>query len=256
MRQDRESSRKLLVVGGCGGIGARLVERAIEDGYQVTVFDLDRSISNAKLHDHARYVACDVSDEASVDRAFSELQSSNSGLDHLVNLSGYTGERIDAVDMTISQWNAILQTNLTGAFLVARKAGPLLARSAAPKQLPSAVFISSTFGVRVPHKGYAPYAAAKAGVINLVRALATEWAPSVRVNGIAPGAVNTPFLKGGTGRLEKKSGLDVEAFVATVPLRRLGEPDDIVGPILFLLGPDAAYLTGQTLHVNGGGYAP
>lgn len=114
------------------------------------------------------------------------------------------------------------------------------------------VLISSTHGARAVHVGVGPYATAKAGVLNLVRVLATEWAPEIRVNGIAPGVVETPFLTGGTGRPRKSTGLDLNRYVNGVPLGRLGKAQDIAGPVLFLLGDAAAYITGQTLHVNGG----
>jgi 3-oxoacyl-[acyl-carrier protein] reductase len=116
--------------------------------------------------------------------------------------------------------------------------------------------ISSTFGARVPHVGYAPYGVSKAGVMNLIRALATEWSPTVRVNGVAPGAINTAFLSGGTGRPEKETRLDMDRFLSGVPLKRLGEAIEIAGPILFLLSDAAAYMTGQTIHVNGGSWTP
>jgi len=96
------------------------------------------------------------------------------------------------------------------------------------------------------------HAVAKAGVMNLVRALASEWSPAIRVNGIAPGVIETAFLKGGTGRPEKKTHLDIDRFMHTVPMERLGQPEEIVWPTLFLLGAGAGYITGQTLHVNGG----
>lgn len=86
----------------------------------------------------------------------------------------------------------------------------------------------------------------------LARLLAAECAPHVRVNAVAPGAVETPFLTGGTGREQRATNFDREAYLRTVPLARMASPDDVVGPILFLLGPTASYLTGQTLHVNGG----
>jgi 3-oxoacyl-[acyl-carrier protein] reductase len=139
-------------------------------------------------------------------------------------------------------------------FLTARAAAPLLRASAAQARCPAALLVSSTFGVRVPHVGYGPYAASKAGVINLVRALATEWAPDIRVNGIAPGVIDTAFLKGGTGRDTKQTGLDMAKFVGSVPLQRLGQPDEIAQAAMFLLGPASSYVSGQTLHVNGGSY--
>mgnify|MGYP000603152686 CR=1 FL=1 len=168
--------------------------------------------------------------------------------------NGDTGERVAVEEMRTEEWDDIVNTDLRGMFLVARAAAPLLRQSASEQRAPAAVLVSSTFGVRVPHVGYGPYAASKAGVINLIRALATEWAPDIRVNGIAPGVIETAFLKGGTGRAVKSTGLDMNRFVAGVPLQRLGQPQEIANSLLFLLGPGASYITGQTLHVNGGSY--
>jgi 3-oxoacyl-[acyl-carrier protein] reductase len=147
-----------------------------------------------------------------------------------------------------------VNTDLRGMFLAARAVAPLLRASAAQGHAPAAVLVSSTFGVRVPHVGYGPYAASKAGVINLVRALATEWAPEIRVNGVAPGVIDTAFLQGGTGRDTKQTGIDMGRFVQGVPLQRLGQPDEIAAVLLFLLSPAASYVAGQTLHVNGGSH--
>ena len=106
--------------------------------------------------------------------------------------------------------------------------------------------------------GFGPYSAAKAGVLGLTRSLAIESAPRVRVNAIAPTAVDTAFLRGGTGRSDERapSQVDLETYVKAIPLGRVATPEDIVGPILFLLGPAARYMTGQTLHINGGLLTP
>jgi 3-oxoacyl-[acyl-carrier protein] reductase len=107
--------------------------------------------------------------------------------------------------------------------------------------------------------GYGPYGAAKAGVITLAKTLAQEWAPAIRVNAVAPAAVDTAFLRGGTGRGREDGPperLDVEGYVQRIPLARIATPVDVVGPILFLLGPASAYMTGQTLHINGGSLLP
>ena len=122
----------------------------------------------------------------------------------------------------------------------------------------SVVLISSTFGHRVVFSGYAHYASAKAGVVALGKALASESSPSIRVNVVSPGVFNTAFLQGGTGRekLKGSEGVDSSKYHSLVPLGRIGEPDEMAGPILFLLGPAASYITGQVLHVNGGTWAP
>lgn len=244
----------LVVLGACGGMGRALVSAARELGLRVMALDTPQAIASGPPLEGAQVLACDVSSEAEVQRAFGHIAGAWGHVDALVNLVGYTGERITVADMPTSEWDNIVNTDLRGMFLVARAAAPLLRASGTLGHGPAAVLVSSTFGVSVPLPGYAPYATSKAGVINLVRALATEWAPLVRVNGLAPGVIETPFLQGGTGRPRKKTGLDVERFLETIPLRRLGQPLEIAAPLLYLLSPAASYLNGQTLHVNGGSH--
>jgi NAD(P)-dependent dehydrogenase (short-subunit alcohol dehydrogenase family) len=104
--------------------------------------------------------------------------------------------------------------------------------------------------------GYGPYSAAKAGLIALTKTLALENAPLVRANAVAPGAVDTAFLSGGTGRAAAPLRLDPTAHAAAIPMRRIATADDVSLPILFLCGPGAAYMTGQVLWINGGGHMP
>ena len=111
--------------------------------------------------------------------------------------------------------------------------------------------MSSSLGLRAA-EGYGPYATAKAGMLGLVRMLARENAPWLRVNAVAPSAVDTEFLTGGTGRPQRAAHLDVDEYARHVPLGRIARPADVMGPILFLLSPAAGCITGQTLIVNGG----
>jgi 3-oxoacyl-[acyl-carrier protein] reductase len=95
-------------------------------------------------------------------------------------------------------------------------------------------------------------------MIALTKTFALEHAPRVRANAVAPGPVDTAFLRGGTGRSNEDAApnIDIDAFKALTPMRRIAVPDDIAGPVLFLLGPGSGYMTGQTLWVNGGAYMP
>jgi NAD(P)-dependent dehydrogenase (short-subunit alcohol dehydrogenase family) len=122
---------------------------------------------------------------------------------------------------------------------------------------PSLVNIASGLGSFVRPQ-YGPYSASKAGMIALTKTLALEHAPAGRANAVGPGAVDTAFLRGGTGRSEERNAasIDIAAYSAMIPLRRIALPDDIVGPVMFLLGAQSAYMTGQTLWVNGGAYMP
>lgn len=243
---------RIAIVGGCGGMGRALAVSSKAAGLRVAVLDLDRSILEGAA-DSELVLACDVNDEASVATAFGKIDLEWGGLDVLVNLAGYTGEPVAIKDMPVSEWDAITDCCLRGMFLVARAALPLLAKGTNA----SIVLTASTFGHRVIFPGVAPYAASKAGVVALGKALATENAPNIRVNVVSPGVFDTAFLQGGTGRKSRAGdGIDKANYHRIVPLGRLGDPQEIAGPILFLAGPAASYITGQVLHVNGGIWAP
>ena len=149
----------------------------------------------------------------------------------------------------------MISVNLRSAFLVARAALPLLKQ----RRQASLTFVSSalTYGVQ---SGYGPYIAAKSGLNGLVRALAIENAPHVRVNAVAPSVMLTAFLGGGTGQggenHDRRDWLDATAAASVVPMRRLCTPEDVVGPMLFLASDAARFITGQILHVNGGRLTP
>ena len=249
-----QPGQRLLVIGGCGGMGRALVQSAVALGLRVAVLDIERSIAQFPPPEGVLTIACNISQEDAVQAAFAKVSAEWGAIDALVNLAGYTGERVRVEDMKTAEWDDIVNTDLRGMFLVARASAPLLRASAAEGNTPAAVLVSSTFGVRVPHVGYGPYAASKAGVINLIRALATEWSPEIRVNGVAPGVIDTAFLQGGTGRDAKQTGIDMSRFVQGVPLGRVGQPAEIAHTLLYLLSPAASYITGQTVHVNGGSF--
>lgn len=249
------AGQRLIVAGGCGGIGRSIVDEALALGLEVIVLDLQVSIDAHRPPPGV--VACvglNAGHELEVEAAFKTISARWRAIDALVNLVGFTRERIPIEDMSTEEWDSIVAGNLRSAFLISRAAAPGLRASAASGGQPAVVLTSSTFGVRVSRSGYGPYAASKAGVIGLCKALSAEWAPQVRVNCIAPGLIQTAFLTGGTGRAPKKTGLDQQEFLKTVPMGRLGEPLDITGPTLFLLSEAAGYITGQTLHVNGGSF--
>jgi len=241
---------RLVVAGGCGGIGRALVEACLSLEHRVTVVDQPRAIAAYPPPAGVEAIGLDATDEDSVATAFEAVRSQGAGLDGLVNLVGFTNTRRTLEELSLAEWNEILTGSLTSAFLLARAAAPFLrARSGA------IVNTSSTFGVDVKLSGFGPYAVAKAGVINLTRALSLELAPEVRVNAIAPGLTDTAFLSGGTARPERSERTNLEKVAAMTHLKRVGQPEDMVGPILFLLGPASAYITAQTLHINGGAWS-
>jgi 3-oxoacyl-[acyl-carrier protein] reductase len=115
------------------------------------------------------------------------------------------------------------------------------------------VNVASTMAVDVV-KGYAHYGAAKAGIVALTKGMARENAPRVRVNALAPGLTNTAFLTGGTGREQVFEKLDEDKYGQRVPMKRMAQPQDMTGPILFLLGQASAFVNGEMLIADGGVY--
>lgn len=243
------SSRRIAVLGGAGGIGRALVASLVAGGDEVVVLDLAETLERHAPDVPA--IAVDIQSEASISKAVGDLALRWPLIHGFVNLAGYNN-RIGPLSETATDYfDDILSVNLRGLFLSTKAVLPLLGDGG------SAVLIASGLGQYI-RPGYGPYAACKAGVIALTKTFALESAPLVRVNAVAPGAVDTAFLRGGTGRSDETGDPDipVDAFVANLPLKRLAVADDVVGPIAFLLGAESRYMTGQVLWVNGGAYMP
>lgn len=247
---DLPPARRIAVVGGAGGIGRVLVDHLMALEARVAVLDLAASLARHAPREGVLAATIDVTDEESVARAFASVGEAFGALDGLVNLAGFAREKSPVGETSRAAWSEVMVGNLDGTFLCCRAGLPLLHAGE------GAAIVNTSSGLALkPTPGYGPYSAAKAGILALTRLLAQENAPRVRVNAIAPSAVDTAFLRGGTGRGgdgNEGTRLDMEAYLKTVPLGRIATPEDVVGPILFLLGPAAAYVTGQTLHVNGG----
>jgi NAD(P)-dependent dehydrogenase (short-subunit alcohol dehydrogenase family) len=238
----------MVVAGGCGGIGRALVDAALGLDLRVTVLDLARSIDAFPPAASVEAIPVDATDDASVGDAFARIGGAHESIDTLVNLVGFRNQLARFDRIPLDEWDDVIAGNLRSTLLLCRHALPLLEASGDG----SIVNVASAIGTRaVPNHG--PYAAAKAAVLNFTRTVAIEAAPRVRANAIAPSAVDTDFHRGGTGRHEiADAANDPSIFAAQVPMGRIANADDIVGPVLFLAGPNAKFVTGQTLLVNGG----
>ena len=244
---------RVAVLGGCGGIGRSLVAALLAQGDNVAVLDLPASLERHPPPDGVAAIPVDASDAASVTDAFAAVEAMWGALDGFVNLAGFMLGMKPLRDVTPDAFDTTVDGNLRSTFLACTAAVKLLDKGEAA----SLVNVSSGLAQFVrPH--YGPYAAAKAGMIALTKTLAHEHAPKVRCNVVAPGAVDTAFLRGGTGRSgeDGQTTIDIAAYSAMLPLKRIADADDIVGPILFLLGSGSRYMTGQSLWVNGGAYMP
>lgn len=242
--------KRLVLVGGAGAIGQAFARNADSEGDEVVIFDLEASLRQAGLLDVDHAFPVDVTRRDSIDQAVRKLSERWDSVDGLVYLSGYSTvpPRL-AVEVSDDEWNAIIDVNLTGAFRTITAVEPLLKAGEGRIVIVSS---SMAFG---PVKGFAPYIASKAGLIGLTRALALEFAPFVRVNAIAPSAMETPFLVGGTGLSEddsKSDWFDATSFIDSIPMGRLAVTEDCVGAIDYLLSNKAGFVTGQVIHINGG----
>ncbi len=241
---------RMAVIGGCGGIGRALVRASLDLDLRVAVLDLPVSHERHGTPEEALYLPLDATRQGEVEAAFARLDEAWGGLDVLVNLCGFATPLAAIEETAPETFDEALAGNLRAVYLVALSGLPLLRKAGGG----SIVNFASGLAFRaIP--GLSPYAAAKAGVVAFTKALAVEQAPLIRANVVAPTAVETAFLTGGTGRGGDDSNerfLDFEAYVKTIPMRRIAVPEDIVGPVLFLAGNCSRYMTGQVLHLNGG----
>jgi 3-oxoacyl-[acyl-carrier protein] reductase len=186
-------------------------------------------------------VGGDLAEPTDIDRLATEVNDRWEALDVLVQNAG-TYPRIRFADMTDEQFEACLQANLIGPTRLLRRLLPLLRRSASGR----IVFVSSVLAFSGSNHG-AHYAAAKAGLVGLARSLARELAPRITVNVVAPGAIDTAILAGDTPAVRAQRA-------ERIPLARVGRAEEVAEAIAFVASPAASYITGATLHVNGGVY--
>ena len=247
MNNDYDFSGKVvLVTGSSRGIGAGIVTAFGQSGARCVVnYVADPAGRNqteaeavAASIPGARILQCDVGDAGQVHAMMSEVQREFGGLDILVNNAGILHDRTLS-KMTDAEWESVLRVNLTGAFHCLQQVLPLLRAGG------RIVNIASVSG-QMGFFGQANYAASKAGVIALTKTAARELARrQITVNAIAPGFIETEILRDMPAEAVAK-------FRTQIPLGRFGQIEDVAGAVLFLCSPQARYITGQVLNVNGG----
>jgi 3-oxoacyl-[acyl-carrier protein] reductase len=237
------AGKNALITGATGGIGAAIAHALHGQGATVALSGTRGEVLEAlqrKLGERSHVFQCDLARPEEVEKLVPLAETAMGSLDVLVNNAGITRDML-ALRMKDEDWAAVLDVNLTAAFRLSRAA----LRGMMKRRFGRIIGITSVVGV-TGNPGQANYAASKAGMIGLTKALAREVASrSITVNCIAPGFIETAM----TGGLAEKQK---ESLLAAIPAGRLGAPAEVAAAVVYLASAEAAYITGQTLHVNGG----
>ena len=227
--------RSVLVTGGNRGIGLAIARAFVESGDEVAV-----TSRSGQAPEGLFAVACDVTDSASVEAAFVAAEARNGPVEVLVANAGITHDTL-LLRMSEQDWTSVLDTNLSGAFRVAKRASKSMLRARKGRL----IFVSSVVGL-LGSAGQANYAASKAGLVGLARSLARELGSrSITANVVAPGFVDTDM----TAALGEERRAEI---VGQVPLGRYASPQEVAGVVRFLASDEAAYISGAVIPVDGG----
>ena len=245
MSEIKYEGQVALVTGASRGIGAAIALQLAQHGLRVigtaTTEEGAEKISNTL----SAFEGCaghqlDVNDRAGAERLVEKVVREYGGLHVLVNNAGITRDTL-AMRMKDEDWEAVIQTNLSAVFRMSRS----VMRTMIKQRYGRIVNITSVVGAS-GNAGQVNYAAAKAGVAGMTRALARELGSrNITVNAVAPGFIETDMTAG-------LSGQQQQSLLAQIPLGHLGKPHDVAHAVVFLASPQAAYITGQEIHVNGG----
>ena len=235
------TNKVAVVTGGARGIGLCIAELFVAEGAKVVSVD---AMPPAEENKNIDFNILDVTDRSACKTFFEKTIEKYQSIDVLINNAGITRDAMTR-KMTDEQWDAVIDVNLNGVFNLTRYVGPFMNE----KKYGSIVSISSISGV-AGNIGQANYSATKSALVGLTKTWAKEFAlkgANVRVNAVAPGFINTDMVKTIPQETQNK-------IVESIVLKKMGQPEDIAKAVLFLASDDSAYITGQTINVNGGMY--
>jgi NAD(P)-dependent dehydrogenase (short-subunit alcohol dehydrogenase family) len=253
MGDQSAEGQRVLVTAGAAGIGRAIVQALAAAGARVHLCDVDEAALGevAVAVPSVSHSRADVSHEPDIDRLFVDLQASLGGLDVLVNNAGIAGPTAAIEDIDPADWRRCIEVDLTGQFLCARRAVPLLKAVGG-----GAIINMSSAAGRLGYAFRTPYAAAKWGVIGLTQSLAKELGPhGISVNAILPGVVQGPRIERVIAARAEQLGLTYEVmerqYLDRVSLRRMVTADEIAAMVVFLVSPPGRSVSGQSLGVCG-----
>ena len=237
------TGKTALVTGATGGLGGSIARALHKQGATVAISGTRKEVLDqlaGELTERVHVLPCDLSDKDQVEALVPQAEAAMEKLDILVANAGVTKDNL-FVQLRDEDWDAVININLTATFRLSRAAMKTMMR----RRHGRIIGITSVVGV-TGNPGQSNYTAAKAGMIGMMKSIAKEYARrGVTANCVAPGFIATPM----TDKLNDKQR---EAIMTMVPANRLGTPDDIAAAVVYLASDEASYVTGQTLHVNGG----
>ena len=249
-----------LVTGGARGIGYAISEKLLNDGAKVVIADIDAELAESSrevlstIGPATMAMAMNVADEKSVKDGIQQIANELGPIQILINNAGVYKSTPLHLDNAFSNWQLCLDVMLNGSFLVAKEVAPLMINEGWGRII--------NLGSLMSHNAFgedAAYCAAKTGMLGLTRSLSADLARhNICVNTICPGNILTAMLRNTAKAIEKRDGLEPDSWLRDqgqrIPMRRLGQPEDIANVVSFFCSNLADYVTGQTLHVNGGQY--
>jgi 3-oxoacyl-[acyl-carrier protein] reductase len=243
---NRLKDKIAVITGSARGIGFIIAKTFAEEGAKVIILDINQELVNNAVEEIAKITqdvigfVTDVTNQEMVANTIKEIIKSYKKIDILVNNAGITKDGL-LMKMKESDWDAVINVNLKGTFLCTQK----VIRHMLKQRSGSIINISSVIGI-MGNAGQANYAASKGGIISLTKSSAKEFASrNIRVNAVAPGFIETEM----TAKLSEEV---IKEYAKSIPLNRMGKPEDVAKLCLFLASDDSSYITGQVIKVDGG----
>lgn len=243
---EKFSGKTAIITGSAQGIGYAIAKEFAKRNANIVIVDLnqdkiDEAVATIKTIDkNVIGIKCDITQESEVENLVKQVQLQFHSIDILINNAGITRDKL-LLRMSLNDWESVLKVNLTGTFICTQKIAKVMIRQKAGK----IVNIASVIGI-IGNTGQSNYAAAKGGIIAFTKSVAKELASrNINVNAIAPGFIKTAM----TDLLPQEI---VEGYMAKIPLKLLGTPEDVAKLACFLCSDEASYITGQTIVIDGG----